>query len=216
MKNLLENILWHFQHGREKMNLLPKLWRIVIFFVGLLFIYLLWNVLFMSGLSQKIEQQQAQKTQAELKIKILDIQYKQLTENIKKIEGIKSQEAILKARLEQLENTSGIFDDKDVSSDKITAFVKVMLTNMGLSLDDLKIMPKEPLLESDFGGLGSSGKKLYKKTIRITFRGKYFGVINYLKELEKLSWQLYWDDLDYKVNQYPEATVELKLHILSI
>lgn len=45
---------------------------------------------------------------------------------------------------------------------------------------------------------------------RLVMRGHYFSIMNYLKLLEGLPWQLYWDKFNYHVSKYPEgrATVE--------
>jgi MSHA biogenesis protein MshJ len=45
---------------------------------------------------------------------------------------------------------------------------------------------------------------------RLVMRGTYFSIMSYLKRLEELPWNLYWDKFDYTVSHYPQglATVE--------
>jgi len=56
---------------------------------------------------------------------------------------------------------------------------------------------------------------LYKHTVKVVVRGKYFDVQHYLASLEKLSWKFYWSSLDYRVDDYPYAEVMVEVYTLS-
>jgi len=56
---------------------------------------------------------------------------------------------------------------------------------------------------------------VYKHSVRITLKGQYFFVVDYLKRLESLSWRFYWEFIDYEVEVYPTATVTLEVYTLS-
>ncbi|MDZ7925157.1 MAG: hypothetical protein U5M23_14145 [Marinagarivorans sp.] len=64
--------------------------------------------------------------------------------------------------------------------------------------------------------LTPQGKKVYKYGIRIVLEGTYFEVLDFLAALESFEWQFYWEGLDYKVINYPRASVELEIYTLSI
>lgn len=49
---------------------------------------------------------------------------------------------------------------------------------------------------------------------RLVMRGHYFSIMNYLKLLENLPWQLYWDTFDYHVSNYPEGIVTVEFYTL--
>ena len=40
--------------------------------------------------------------------------------------------------------------------------------------------------------------------------------LRYLQALEALPWRFFWDSVDYQVIAYPQSTVRLKLHTLSL
>ena len=40
--------------------------------------------------------------------------------------------------------------------------------------------------------------------------------IAYFDSLGKLPWQFYWDDLQYEVDQYPNAIITLEVHTISM
>lgn len=48
----------------------------------------------------------------------------------------------------------------------------------------------------------------------LTLNGDYFAIMNYLKQLEQLEWQLYWDKLDYQVQTYPAAKATVEFYTL--
>ena len=57
---------------------------------------------------------------------------------------------------------------------------------------------------------------LYRHGIEIIVEGKYKDVMNYLNELQTLSWQIYWESLDYEINQYPNGKLTLIVYTLSL
>lgn len=48
----------------------------------------------------------------------------------------------------------------------------------------------------------------------LTLKGDYFVIMAYLQRLEQLSWQFYWDKLDYKVQTYPQAIAIVQFYTL--
>lgn len=78
-----------------------------------------------------------------------------------------------------------------------------------------EIWPPETLVDkTDL--LKITAGNVYQHTLKIEFQDDYFGTIAYLKMLEKLPWYIFWDNLEYKVLQYPKADVIINFHILSI
>lgn len=56
--------------------------------------------------------------------------------------------------------------------------------------------------------------QVFKHEVKITIRGSYLDLLQYLTELEQLPTQMFWSEAEMKVNQYPE--VELKLTICTL
>jgi len=59
------------------------------------------------------------------------------------------------------------------------------------------------------------GSGVFKHGVVLQLRGDYFRVVALMKSLENLSWKFYWESLDYKVVQYPNAEIELRVFTLS-
>lgn len=66
----------------------------------------------------------------------------------------------------------------------------------------------KPNTPSDYLGI-------YQYTTQIEFQNNYFNTIRYLRSLESISSRLYWDSMEYKVLQYPNAAITIKFHVLS-
>ncbi len=63
----------------------------------------------------------------------------------------------------------------------------------------------------------SSGKSvLYRQGVNLTLRGSFPDLMEYLSELKNLPWQIYWDKMEFRVDDYPDATMNLTLHTLSL
>jgi MSHA biogenesis protein MshJ len=57
---------------------------------------------------------------------------------------------------------------------------------------------------------------LYNHAFMLQLNGDYASIIEYFKKLSALPWHFQWDELHYKVDQYPSATVRLKVHTVSM
>jgi MSHA biogenesis protein MshJ len=62
----------------------------------------------------------------------------------------------------------------------------------------------------------SSGQEgIYEHAVELRVAGNYFQVLEWLKALEALPWRFYWQQLDYKVTQYPRSEIRLRVYTLS-
>ncbi|MDX1303786.1 MSHA biogenesis protein MshJ [Photobacterium sp.] len=50
--------------------------------------------------------------------------------------------------------------------------------------------------------------------VRLTLRGRYFDVVNYLRQLEALPVKYYWQSFNYQVDKYPFASIQLEVYTL--
>jgi MSHA biogenesis protein MshJ len=116
-----------------------------------------------------------------------------------------------------LKTQIGGVTSKVIPEEKIPDVYKDILNAQeGVLLIALKKLPPEPLVPAGFEtiDLPSEFKNISKYTLQIEFQSNYFDTVEYFKRLEKLPWQLYWDNLEYKVTNYPRANVIVKLHFL--
>ncbi len=93
----------------------------------------------------------------------------------------------------------------------------ILNQQQGITLIELKDLPPSPWMPADLLGLSlpPEAKELYKFSLLMEFHSDYFNTINYLARLEKLPWHLYWENLTYKVTNYPMADVSIQFYVLS-
>lgn len=82
----------------------------------------------------------------------------------------------------------------------------------GLKLTAFESIAPVPLLE-----VGEEKKlNLFSHGIALTLEGDFFAVLKFVQSVESMEHKLYWKRLDYRVEGYPKAQVQLVLHTLSI
>ena len=57
---------------------------------------------------------------------------------------------------------------------------------------------------------------LYRHGFILKLSGNYMAAIRYFQRLSQLPWHFYWDDLSYDVDGYPDATITLEVHTVSM
>lgn len=62
----------------------------------------------------------------------------------------------------------------------------------------------------------ATGKQIYKHGVKITVRGSYADLTQYLQMLEKLPTQMFWGMANLNVVKYPDAELTLTLYTLSL
>ena len=56
---------------------------------------------------------------------------------------------------------------------------------------------------------------LYRHSIKLKLKGRYFNLRNYLSQLEGLSWKFFWQHFQYQVAEYPNSELEIEIYSLS-
>lgn len=56
---------------------------------------------------------------------------------------------------------------------------------------------------------------IFKHRVLFKMRGRYFDIAKALKELEGAGWDFYWSELEYQVDTFPYALVQLEAYTLS-
>jgi MSHA biogenesis protein MshJ len=58
--------------------------------------------------------------------------------------------------------------------------------------------------------------EVYRHGLQIEFEGNYLATLDYLKTLESLDWEFYWDAVQLQVMDYPKSRVVITVHTLSL
>ena len=59
-------------------------------------------------------------------------------------------------------------------------------------------------------------RKVYKHGVKLVLQGSFFSVLEFMRKLEQLDWKFFWDALEFRVVDYPDATVEITVFTISL
>jgi len=203
----------------EKFDAMNERERIMIMLLLVVAIIIVFVELVISPLNQKynvIDKQivslQTQTQQLESQIKVLntkrtrdpDFQEKQ------KIKLLDEQIANLNVSLK--EKMHGLIEPKQMA--KVLELVLAQNTDLKLqrvqSMGAVSLSPIKAKEGEEAQELG-----IYQHGMQIEFKGSYLSTLEYLKALDELPWNFYWDVLELNVDKYPLSTIVITVHTLS-
>ncbi len=153
--------------------------------------------------------------------------------------NLKRERLKLQGRLLQLEGGLDELSLRLIASDQLPEVLREVSKSAGkMNLKSLKTLPPEAIDLSgkvikmkaiaraakdylsgndseESEGKALPAEKVYRHAIRLRLEGTYFEVMEFLQVLENLTWRFYWEGIDYKVAQFPNAVVEVELYTLS-
>lgn len=220
MKQQLESVSLY-------LNTLSLRERILVLLVLVTVIYVVWDGVFQTKLDQEgFRLQQAQK-QNQQQQQQRDLQLAQNTALLAERNRTKKQtnDVINDAR-EQLKQTQGKLDnvfENLVPPNKITELLRsLLLETNGLTLLSLNNEPAKNITPKPVNTDKKSEENktvlntsLYEHAATIKLSGNYQQLYQYLSALEHSRWRLFWDQLQYKVTDYPMAEITIRVHTIS-
>lgn len=107
---------------------------------------------------------------------------------------------------------------------------QMLLTQNGIRMISLNTLKTESLMtpEKTSGGAkeqnavgtdrmaDAASQNIYRHGFAIQFEGDYASILGYLKSLEQLPSQFFWDGIQLETVDYPVIRVKLRLHTLSL
>ena len=110
------------------------------------------------------------------------------------------------------ERMHGLIEPKQMAK-----VLEVVLTqNTDLKLQRVQSLGAEPLSPVKVKeGEEAEELGIYRHGMQIEFKGSYLSTLNYLKALDELPWNFYWDVLELNVDKYPTSSIIITVHTLS-
>jgi len=203
----------------DKFDALNVRERISVMLLVVVAIFIVFIELFISPLNQKYEvidkqisNLETQTSQLESQVAVLktkknrdpDFQEKQ------KIKLLNEQVSNLNVRLK--EKMHGLIEPKQMA--KVLELVLAQNTDLKLqrvqSLGAEPLSPVKPKKGEEAEDLG-----IFRHGLQIEFKGSYLSTLKYLKALDDLPWNFYWDVLELNVEKYPTSNIVITVHTLS-
>lgn len=206
----------------SKINGMPLRERVMIFLAAAFAAVALLNAVLLDPLLAKQKALSVQVVQQQEKMKELQAQVQKLLQARRDDEHspLRSRLAQLRRQLQEQDGYLQSRRDRLVEPDKMADLLEQVLNkNDKLQLVELKTLPASPLIEKPQAATADSPagqKQVFKHGIQITVRGGYLDMLSYLAALEKMPAQMFWGEISFSVDKYPDAVLTLTLYTLSL
>ena len=216
---------------RDRIDELTLRERLAVFACTVVVIFFLWDLFLMQPLAKQEKQfksmiQQKQSEQFALNSQIADlvVQGENDPDRLNR-ENLKQ----LRKQLQQVESNVKASTQKLVTPENMAMILQTVLRETrGLELIHVKglgaepvvkvtVMPEEEVEEDQLPQTaGSPIDNAYKHGLRIEFEGDYLTTLEYVKALEQLDWEFFWDSLEFEVIEYPRSKASINVFTLSL
>lgn len=202
--------------------------RALIFLTALAVIFVLWNFLIQAKFDRERAALNSQQTQIATEQKSQESQIAILTQTMASDPAIAKKNEIsrLTTNIEEIELQLSGLSQGLISAEQLPKVLEeVLLRTSSVKLLQVRTLPatelqlaaSTPAGGGEQGGAvnNEGGTGVYKHGVLIRVAGSYSQLIQLMKEIENLEWKFYWESLDYTVEQYPNATIDIRVFTLS-
>lgn len=229
----MDALMNRWQQLADRLNGLQTRERALIVLSILLGIYLVWDFGFFQPLAKKNADLEMRLTAAQKELVKLSAEEQVFTQGLRNDPGAAKKREIvrLEQELRSLEENLQQLAVGLIAADKLPQVIyEVLQRSTSLKFVGMQTHPAQLLSfnkqpgslegEQETQGVDDSVEPeravgVFKHAVTVSFHGDYFAVIRYLKSLENLEWKIYWNILDYEVDQYPRAHITLEVFTLS-
>jgi len=128
-------------------------------------------------------------------------------------------------QLSAVDNQIRQLSQRMVPPDQMSALLQQLLSReTGLQVVALSKLPMDnsmretqtqtTAISATASPIATGHAQLYRHRMRLSLRGSYFDSLHYLQAMEALPWTVYWDSLDYQVEQYPQGVLTVEIATL--
>lgn len=205
---------------REKIDARNLRERSILFLCLLAVVFLLWTLLLQNRIDNEQRALNAQ-------LNDLNTQRRTAEEQITGVAMALASDPNLEQKnlIAQLTNTINALDVQLgnlsqglISADDLPRILQEMLAKTStLELVRVQTLPVEELLLPDIRTTAQNtgaNAGVFKHSVVLRLSGNYFQLLEYLQVLESAEWRFYWEQLDYRVKNYPNAEILLRVYTL--
>ena len=212
---LLLRRYWLF--GANWINDQPIHYRVMGWCVVAFIVYLLWYFILYGPVSK--EKSLLNKNEKSLNSEIIKLKEKStaiiVEANKPPDKKLQTRRDKLLAENEILTKQLSVLDQDMIPPEKIADVLREILGKESLlQLIQLRSLPTKSLFSEHLSS-SKGQEQLLSQGMTLELKGDYFHTLDYLKRVEQLKWRIFWDRLQYKVLEYPEAEIIIQVHTLS-
>ncbi|HEY9148219.1 MAG TPA: hypothetical protein VIQ22_04345 [Gammaproteobacteria bacterium] len=193
--------------------------RAMIFIAISAVLYVLWDSLLMSPLTIEQRDLLGRNDSLRTQISALDdeISAVMARHNIDPDSEERQQLAELEQQLQRVdrqisEMVSGLIEPGQMAQILET----VLQQQQGLEFVSLENLGRVALVDVGDERDGDQAQGIFRHSMRLELEGSFTQALAYLRALETLPWQFRWDEVKLTMQQYPRATIVIRVHTLSL
>ena len=215
----------YWEMARARVDGLGLRERAMVFAAAAFVVIALISTMLLDPLLAKQKAKAAQVVQQQEKMKELHAQMQALFQSRQDEEHspLRLRLAQLKQQAQEQDSYLQSMRERLVEPDKMASLLEQVLHQNGkLQLVSLKTLPPSPVMgEGDNAAgtaakAGSGSRQIFKHGVQISVRGAYLDLLKYLATLESIPVQLSWGEVNFSVEKYPDAVLELTLYTMSL
>lgn len=125
---------------------------------------------------------------------------------------IRNELAEFQQQQSRLDSRIGALTNSLVSPEHmVTVLEQLLMQDKRLRLISLKNLPQTDVdLGEEYADV-----ELYRHGVRVKMTATYDSLVAYLKRLDSLPWKVYWQALEYRVDEYPNGELVLEIFTIS-
>lgn len=206
---------WELVQG--KVELMPLRERTIIFVAIAFAVIALASMMLLNPLMEKQKLLSEKLAKQQEKLKIMQVEVEGISKAKREVEHspLHARVAELKLQLEAQEENIKDRRNRLVDPDKMASLLEQILNkNSKLQLISLETLPVILVESSRKANTGQ--KQIFRHSVKITLRGGYLDLFEYLAAVEKAPIQMYWGGASFRVDKYPDGELVLTLYTLSM
>lgn len=107
--------------------------------------------------------------------------------------------------------------EKVLTQDKQLKLISLSnLPEEAMSIEGRNLTSTSDASDASENDTDSNEALIYRHTFEIELEATYDSAVSYLKRLDSLPWQLFWQDLKYESTVYPKGRLSLRVYTLSM
>jgi MSHA biogenesis protein MshJ len=117
----------------------------------------------------------------------------------------------LQKQLKLLQAEAAIYHGKTLSAEQVFPVLKAILGHS----DDVELLMLRQEATNKLTSVTDGAPTLLQTDFKLELKAEYLSAFEYLSKLENLKSQLFWSAMQYRVEQYPNAKIDIYFHTLS-
>ncbi len=200
-------------------------WRLLFVFLSLFIIFFAWRFFW----GEEIYQQKSRLIKVQYQM-LSDYSDKQKSIDLMKngsefleVDSLGERVMDLQKKLDRLDAEMKYFSSPAVASENLVKMIRDVASHRkDIDIERLLVLPKRVV--SPQGMLGVNGLDgdnienltIYKQGLNLRLSGSFADIVAYLQMLEGLQWNFFWDEMIYKADKYPGASIDLSIYTLVV